>query len=144
MIKNLARSPLLRSNLIRNQLPNVTNRTLNSKSTEHQYGVERVQYLVGKKKPKINEELDNIALLEDEDLLSVYLTKKVKRIKTSLENPIYVPSMNDDRLLCCHCDIEGLDLTYTVLKKNQVTECDCGYHFKLIDHLEPFSMHKKT
>ena len=103
------------------------------------YGVEHVRYIVGKKKPKITDELDHIALLEDDDLLSVYLTKKVKRTRTTVDDPIYVPSMNEDRVICCHCDIEGLDLTYTVLKKNQITTCDCGYHFKLIDHPDPFS-----
>ena len=139
MIRSLARSPLLRSNLIRSHLPSVASRTINSKSSEHQYGVERVRYIVGKRKPKIVDESDNIALLEDEDMLSVYLTKKVQRTETTAETPIYVPSMEDERVICCHCDIEGLDLTYTVLKKNETTKCDCGYHFKLIDHLDPFS-----
>ena len=124
------------------QLPNVANRKVNSKSSEHQYGVEHVRYIVPKKKPKITDELDNIGLLEDDDILSVYLTKKVRRTQTTIDTPIYVPSMNDNRVICCHCDIEGLDLTYTVLKKNQIIECGCGYHFKLIGHLDPFSKMK--
>jgi hypothetical protein len=103
------------------------------------YGIERVQYILGKKKAIIKDESDHIALLEDDDMLSVYLTTKVRRIQTSEDKPIVVPSWEETRLMCCHCDSEGMDLTYTVLKKNQTVKCDCGYHFKLIDQLDPFS-----
>lgn len=140
MFKNLINSNSV-SNLVKSKLLPLT--TIRCKSTDHLYGIEQVQYLTMKKKAIIKEESDNIALLEDEDMLSVYLTKKVKRTKTTLDKPIYVPSWENSRMICCHCDINGLDLTYTVLEKNKITECECGYHFKLIDQLEPFSKLQK-
>ena len=124
------------SSLIKVNLPNLI---VKRNKTDHLYGVERVQYFTMKKKAKIVDESDNVTALEDDDMLSVYLTKKLKRTQTTEKYPIYVPSWESNRLICCHCDVEGLDLTYTLLKKNEITKCQCSYHFKLIDQLDPFS-----
>lgn len=132
MFKNISKL-----NLIRNQLSKSIRKSSNN--TDHLYGVEQVQYLTIKKKPVIKQESDNVAFLEDDDMLSVYLTKKVKRTKTTEDKPIYVPSWEKTRVICCHCDLEGLDLNYTILEKNKVTKCECGYHYKLVDQLDPFS-----
>lgn len=144
MITNLVKSTLVKSSLTRGRLPTIAAiRTSFTLKSGHLYGVERIQYLTGKRKAIIKEEYENIAVLEDQDMLGVYLMKRVKRMKTTPDKPIYVPAMGDSRLICCHCDVDGLDLTYTMLEKNKIIACDCGYHFKLIDHLDPFAFTPK-
>jgi hypothetical protein len=49
--------------------------------------------------------------------------------------PVVIPSANPSRMVGCSCEHDYKEVIWFKLEKETgVQKCDCGIHFKLVDH----------
>lgn len=104
----------------------------------------RPQHIRFEKYHKPKNQMEKLLLLEedDDDVIKMFLTKTIDRKPSTEVKPNLVPSIEANRLIACQCDLEGLDVRFTLLHKDQVQKCDCGHWFKLVDAISPFTKDK--
>ena len=53
--------------------------------------------------------------------------------------PILIPATENSRMVGCLCEYDYEEVVWFKLDKGKVSQCECGYYFKLIEH-DPLDM----
>ena len=77
--------------------------------------------------------------IENDNPFDTYTIKPDAATGIREKYPILIPATENSRMVGCLCEYDFEEVVWFKLDKGKVSQCECGYYFKLIEH-DPLDM----